>query len=161
MRNILLAILLITLAAPAYAQVGNMKLGNKDSVKLVKTWKRFKKDLKDKNVPDLKLISRKQVCGDLIFQRHDPSTIGSPYSSIDKLLADFFEQVYDILLPHIIEDKYRISVYSSVKDKRMKKKYPTEYGLWFPVNSEPGFDFAFVFVKINGKFLFDGVDQIP
>lgn len=160
MKTLIFIALLWSVSTMAiYGQAGNEKIGVKDSVELVKAWNRFKKQLFLKDINALKSLSRKKVFGECLLLPIDANC--SPFSSPNKLLSLFFEEMYSGCRGIILADKKKIVVYSSIKDKAMKIKYPTQFQIWFTNKSEPGFQFAFVFNKIAGKFKFAGLDRVP
>jgi len=160
MKSIFLGlIILITLTSSVYGQEGNVNISYKDSIELIKTWKKFKEELFAKDVYNLKLLSRKEVIGEYLFEPINSNY--KPYILIDTLLKHFFQQQFSGLSPIILKNNYKIVVYSSLKDKKEKEKGLTQYQIWFTRYSEPGFQFAFIFERIKGKFKFYGLTSVP
>jgi len=159
MKNLFLGLVLLVSIKPIYGQVGNENISHKDSIELNKAWKRFQRELYLKDINALKLLSCKKVSGHCIFE---PVSVNcQPYSPPDKLLALFFKDMFPQNRAIILINKYKIVVYSSIKDKAMKIKYPAQFQIWFTNNSEPGYQFAFIFEKMKGRFKFSGLDSIP
>ncbi|MHB8209391.1 MAG: hypothetical protein ACYDDY_18515 [Mucilaginibacter sp.] len=159
MKNLFVALILLVLTNQTHAQVGNENISYKDSIKLTKTWRQFKHELYLKDIRRLRSISCKKVSGLCILE---PININcNTYSSPDKLFSRFYKEMFPAVGAIIFKGNYKIAVYSSIKDKAMKIKHPTQYQIWFVNNSEPGNQFAFIFEKITEKFKFCGLDQIP
>ena len=159
MKKIILIALLLTVFTKSFAQVGNDNISQKDSIKLIKTWNIFKKVLLRKDINALKLLSSKLVSGKCIFMPIHSNC--NSFTSPDKLLGLFYKEMFPSFRRIILTDKYHIAVYSSIKDKDMKIKYPTQFEIWFTIKSSPGFQFAFTFEKVAGNFKFSGLDSIP
>jgi hypothetical protein len=159
MKNIFSALVLLVFMKPFHVQSQSENLSHKDSIQLTKSWKIFKKELILKNLNTLKLLSCKRVSGNCIYTPFSDDC--HPFSSPDKLLRLFYKKMFSQNRAVILLNKYNIYVYSSLKDNAMKTKYPTQFQIWFTNKSEPGYQFAFIFKKVKGKFKFAGLDQIP
>ncbi len=159
MKKFIFIALLLVSTQSIYGQGGNENISQKDSVELVKAWNIFKKELFRKDINALKLLSSKMVFGQCMFMpiEHNCNTFSSP----NNLLGLFFKEMFPSNREIIRRDRYRISVYSSIKNKDIKIKYPTQFQIWFTHKSVPGYQFAFIFEKIAGKFKFSGLDRIP
>lgn len=135
MKDLLLIIVLSISIKPIYGQsgLGNTNISRKDSIELTKTWKIFKKELYLKDINALNLLSLKKVYGHCMFE---PININcQPYSSSNKLLALFFHETFSGDSAIILKNEYKIVVYSSIKDRAMKTKYPTQFSIWFTKHS--------------------------
>jgi len=159
MRNLFLALALLTSIKATYGQVGNENINHKDSIALSKTWEGFKRKLFLKDINSLKSISCKQVFGNCILKPISENC--QPYGSSNRLFTLFYREMFPQNRSIILTDKYKIVVYSSIKDGTMNVKHPTQFQIWFTNNSKPGSQFAFVFERIKGKFKFSGLDAIP
>ena len=158
-KLIFIALLLIVSTKSIYGQGRNENISQKDSIELIKAWNIFKNELVRKDINALKLLSSKVVSGKCIFMPIYPNC--NSFSAPDKLLVLFFKEMFPSCRRIILTDKYHIAVFSSIKDKDMKIKYPTQFQIWFTSKTEPGYQFAFIFEKIAGKFKFSGLDRIP
>ncbi|TSD67518.1 hypothetical protein FFF34_009050 [Inquilinus sp. KBS0705] len=159
MKKLIFIALLLIVSIKSIAQGGNDNISQRDSIELIKAWNVFKKELFSKDINALKLLSSKIVSGKCMLMPIDPNC--NSLTSPDKLLGLFFKEMFPSCRRIILTDKYHLAVYSSIKDKDMKIKYPTQFQIWFTSKSEPGYQFAFIFEKIAGKFKFSGLDRMP